>query len=85
EGALGPGPVALGVGASARGARLGPYVTLSAGVVVEPEAHLEDAVVMEGAVIGKGARVVRSILGPRARVAPGHTVEGSVLGAGAEA
>ncbi|MCI4370641.1 MAG: NDP-sugar synthase [Thermoplasmata archaeon] len=84
-GALGHGPAAVGAGVSARGATFGPYVTLGAGVVLEPGARVENSVVLDGAVIGAGASVSGSILGPNARVAAGHTVKGTVLGRGGAA
>ncbi|HXQ94450.1 MAG TPA: NDP-sugar synthase [Thermoplasmata archaeon] len=84
-GAHGRGPVAVGKDVEARGARFGPYVTLSDGVVVEPGAHVENSVLMDGVVIGANATVVGALLGPKVRVAAGHRVERSVVGAGADA
>jgi mannose-1-phosphate guanylyltransferase len=83
-GARGGGPVAYGPDLRARDASFGPSVSLGAGVEVEPGAHVENAVIMDGARIGRDASVRDSILGPRVRVAPGHTVRGAVLGEGAE-
>ncbi len=80
EGATGHGPVAAMGPATARGATFGGYVTLGSGAVVEPGAQIEDAVVMDDAVVGRGARVVRSIVGPGVRVAPGADVVDAVLG-----
>lgn len=79
-GAMGQGPVAAGPGVVARGARFGPYVTLSDGVTVEPGAYVENSVVMAGATIGKEAYVTGSIVGPSARIAPGHRVAQAVVG-----
>ena len=84
-GARGTGPVSSMDGAIADGAVLGPWVTLGRGVTVEPDARVENSVVMDGSVIGRGASVVGSILGPGARVPPGRTVRGAVLGEGAVA
>ena len=84
-GAMGHGPVALGRGATARGATFGPYVTLSEGVTVEPGAHVENSVVMAGATIGKEAYVSGSIVGPLARVAAGHRLTQAIIGEGADA
>ncbi len=84
-GALGKGPVAVGPGVSARGATFGPYVTLGAGVVVEPGAHVENSVVMDGSVVGREASVTGSILGPGSRVAAGHRLSRQVIGEKGEA
>ena len=46
---------------------------------VDPSAELVDAVVMEGARIGKGALVIRSIVCPGARVEPGMQVVDAVV------
>jgi mannose-1-phosphate guanylyltransferase len=80
EGASGRGPVATLRGAIARGARFGPYVTVGEGATIEPEALVEDSVVMAGAVIGRGARVEHSLVGPGVRVEAGREVRGTVLG-----
>ncbi|MGA7923534.1 MAG: NDP-sugar synthase [Thermoplasmata archaeon] len=77
--AFGSGPVAMGAGAEVAGARFGRYVTVDDGVRVGPEAYLENAVVMAGARIGAGARVVDSLIGPDVDVAPGAVVTGQVL------
>jgi mannose-1-phosphate guanylyltransferase len=84
-GALGKGPVAVMENAQARGASFGPYVTLAPGAVVEPGAHVEDSVVMDGARIEREADVAGSLIGPRAVVRAGRTVRGQVLGEGGEA
>ncbi|HEV8049563.1 MAG TPA: NDP-sugar synthase [Thermoplasmata archaeon] len=84
-GALGHGPVAVGNDVEARGATFGPYVTLGRGVVVEPGAHVENSVIMDGAVIGRDASVVGALLGPKVRVAAGRRVDRVVVGAGADA
>jgi len=79
-GAHGTGPVATMAGAVARGAEFGPYVTLGADARVEPGAYVEDAVVMDGAVIGQGSRVVRSIVGPGMRVDAGRRLADTLVG-----
>lgn len=84
-GARGTGPVATMGAVDARGATFGKYVTLGADVTVEPGAHVENSIVMDGAVIERDARVTRSVLGPKARVRAGREVVGQVLGEGAEA
>ena len=80
-GASGRGPVAVMEGATAYGASFGGYVTLGTGAKVETEAYLEDAVVMDGASVGRGARLIRTIVGPGMRVGPGSVVTGQVVGA----
>ncbi len=84
RGALGTGPVAAAPGTTAEGASFGKYVTLGAGVLVEPGAHVENSIVMDGARVQKDAFVSSSILGPRTRVHPGHRVVGQTLGEAAE-
>ena len=79
-GASGHGPVASLDGVHARGASLGPYVTLAANVQVAEGAHLEEAVVMDGARIGRGAKVVRSIVGPGEVVPDGRSVVDELVG-----
>jgi mannose-1-phosphate guanylyltransferase len=64
-------------------AHLGRWVVLGEGVRVEAEAEIDDSVLLEGAVVEAGARVVGSILGPRSRVGAGATVVDSVLAEGA--
>ncbi|MCI4344464.1 MAG: NDP-sugar synthase [Thermoplasmata archaeon] len=84
SGAEGQGPVSAGEGSIARGASFGGYVTLGADVRVEPLAHLEDAVVMEGAVIGANAVVAHALVGPKAVVPPGQRIEGTIWAPNAE-
>jgi len=80
QGSRGRGPVAVLEGARAAGATLGPYVTLGAGAAVGEGSHVEDSVVMDGALLGRGCRVVGSIVGPHARVEDGRTAEGELIG-----
>jgi mannose-1-phosphate guanylyltransferase len=79
EGARGAGPVASLAGATARGATIGPYVTLGAGAMVAPDARVEDSVVMDGAFVGAGATVLGSLVGPGVRVPARARVERTVL------
>ena len=69
--------------ARVEGANLGPYVTVSEGVMIEPGARVSDSVVMGGVEIGRDAVVRGSILGPRSVVPPGAHVTHRILGAGA--
>ncbi len=84
-GSFGKGPVALLKGAQARGASFGGYVTVGAEAVVEAGAHVENSVLMDGAVVEREATVDGCLLGPRARVRAGHRVSHQVLGEGGEA
>jgi len=85
KGAVTRGPVATLPGVDARGATIGPYVTLAAGATVGEGAQIEDSVVMDGAVVEARAFVANSVLGPRSRVLAGHRVMGQVLAEGGEA
>jgi mannose-1-phosphate guanylyltransferase len=76
----GSGPVAAMEGSVCTGASFGGYVTLGRGAHVGPEGYLEDAVVMDGAVVGRRARVVRSIIGPGARVPDGSSITDRIVG-----
>ncbi|MCI4364517.1 MAG: NDP-sugar synthase [Thermoplasmata archaeon] len=84
-GALGSGPVAAAKGVRARGASFGKYVTLGEDVTVEPGAHIENSILMDGVYVEKEAMVLSSILGPRVRVRTGHRVAGQTLGEAVEA
>jgi mannose-1-phosphate guanylyltransferase len=77
-GAGGQGPVAVGKAVVAKGATFGSYVTLGDDVTVEAGANVADSVVMEGAVIGRNAVVIHSLVGPKAVVAAGQRVAGAV-------
>jgi len=79
-GSTGRGPVALMESAEVRGATFGPYVTLGRSARVEAGAHVENSVVMDGAVIERGARVVGSLVGPGVRVPAGQVLQGEVRG-----
>jgi mannose-1-phosphate guanylyltransferase len=84
-GALGSGPVAAGRGVKARGATFGKFVTLGEDVTVEPGAHVENSILMDGVVVEREAVVHSSLLGPKVRVRAGHRVTGQTLGEAAEA
>jgi mannose-1-phosphate guanylyltransferase len=79
-GADGDGPVASMEGSSARGAHLGPYVTLGERVSVGAGSKLTDAVVMDGASIGRDCRLTGTIVGPGTRVEDGTVLEHQLLG-----
>ena len=83
-GALGRGPIAVAEGVRARSASFGPYVTLAVGVSVGSGAHIENSIVMDGAVVEDGAFVAGCILGPRVRVGAGHRISGQVVGEAGE-
>ncbi|MGI0129436.1 MAG: sugar phosphate nucleotidyltransferase [Thermoplasmata archaeon] len=83
-GADGAGPLATMGPVHVAGAHFGPYVTLGAGVTVEAEGRVENSVVMDEAVVERGASVSGCLLGPRARVRAGHRVANRVLTEGAE-
>lgn len=80
-GSQGLGPVAFGTGVDARGAEFGPYVTVGDRVVVERGAHVENSVLMDGAVVGSGASVVGCLVGPNARLAAEGRFVGAVVAA----
>jgi NDP-sugar pyrophosphorylase family protein len=61
-------------------ARVGRSVAIGEGARVGPEAELDDAVLMAGAVVDEGAHLVRSIVGPRGIVGRGSRLVDSVLG-----
>jgi mannose-1-phosphate guanylyltransferase len=84
-GTFGKGPVALMSGARASGASFGPYVTLGPDATVEPGAHVENSILMEGVHVERDASVRDSVLGPKVRVRSGHSLVGQVLGEGVEA
>ncbi|HTT15779.1 MAG TPA: NDP-sugar synthase [Thermoplasmata archaeon] len=80
EGASGRGPVSTMDGARGRGATFGPCVTLGVGATVEPGAYVEDSVVMDGAVIGRGCRLRGTIVGPSVRVEDGLELVDQLVG-----
>ena len=79
-GASGTGPVSAMDGAVARGATLGRYVTLGPGSRVEAGAYVEDSIVMDGAVVGRGARLVGSVVAPGAHVEGGRHLTDELVG-----
>ncbi len=63
-------------------AHVGRWVAIGAGVVVGPEAQIDDSVLHAGAIVGAGARIVASVLGRGASVGAEATLMGCVLGEG---
>jgi mannose-1-phosphate guanylyltransferase len=61
-------------------ARVGRSVVIGEGARVGAEAEVDEAVLLAGAVVQDGARVVASIVGPGAIVGSGATLVDSVLG-----
>jgi mannose-1-phosphate guanylyltransferase len=80
NGATVTGPVATGAGVEARGAAVGPYVSLGSAVRVGAEARIENSVIMDGAEIGRGCRVSGSLVGPGARIEAGGVVRDQIVG-----
>ncbi|MCL4324071.1 MAG: NDP-sugar synthase [Candidatus Thermoplasmatota archaeon] len=68
-------PVAVGKDCQVVGRKVGPYVTLGDGVILEEGCIVEDSILMDGVRVGKGAMVVHSILGPGYAVPPETIVE----------
>jgi mannose-1-phosphate guanylyltransferase len=62
---------------------LGRWVVVGPRAGIEDEAQVEDSVLLAEASVGRGARVIRSILGPRCRVEEGAVIDSVVLGEGA--
>ncbi len=62
---------------------LGRWVVAGPEVTVGDHAEIEDSVLLAESVVEEGARVRRSILGPRSRVGREATLEGAVLAEGA--
>jgi mannose-1-phosphate guanylyltransferase len=62
---------------------LGRWVVVGGGAMIGEEAEVEDAVLLAGAVVERGARVRDSILGPNSRIGAGAVVVGAVLAEGA--
>jgi mannose-1-phosphate guanylyltransferase len=77
-------PAVIGPGCRiAPDATIGGRTVLGAGVSVGPGAHIDSAVLLDGARIGAGSRVSRSILGPDSEIGERCRVDGeAVLGAG---
>jgi mannose-1-phosphate guanylyltransferase len=73
---IGPG-CTIGAGATVAG-----RTVLGAGVTLEPEAHVDSSVLLDGARIGSHSRISRSIVGPGAHVGDHCQIDGgAVLGA----
>jgi NDP-sugar pyrophosphorylase family protein len=56
---------------ASHGVRIAGRVVLEEGARAEEGSHLEDSLLLAGAQVGPGARVIRSVLGPGALVPPG--------------
>lgn len=78
SGAAGTGPVSAQKDVEAKGARFGRYVSVGSRVLIQPEALIDDSVLMDDVRVGRGARVVRSVLGPGVEVPAGSVVEDEV-------
>lgn len=81
DGTSGRGPVAVSPQAEVREAVFGPYVHVGDGAVIEPGAHVENSVVMDGARVGRRSFVTGTVLGPGAVVGEGARIERAVLAA----
>ena len=64
-------------------AHLGRHVCVNAATRIQADAEIDDAILLQGAVIGSGARVLRSIVAPTAQVGSGATLVDTVVGEGA--
>ncbi len=70
----------VGTGAAIdSGATIGPRAVVGRGCRVEA-AEIRGSVLLDGCMVGEGARVLDSILAPGVEVAPGASVEGAVVG-----
>jgi mannose-1-phosphate guanylyltransferase len=71
----------VGAGATvADGAKLGPRAVLAPGCRLEPSAEVSDSVLLDGCVVGEGARVRESILAPGVQVEPDAELVNTVIG-----
>jgi mannose-1-phosphate guanylyltransferase len=64
------------------GAKVGPRAVVGPGCRVEVGAEVRESVLLDGCTVGENARVVGSILSPRAEVPAGALVEGAVAAEG---
>jgi mannose-1-phosphate guanylyltransferase len=78
-----PAPFVEGSAQVSLRSRLGRWVVVGGGAIIEEEAEVEDAVLLAGAVVERGGKVRDSIIGPGARVGAGAVVAGAVLAEGA--
>ncbi|MDX6602476.1 MAG: mannose-phosphate guanylyltransferase [Solirubrobacterales bacterium] len=76
-----PGMLVARMAEVADGARIGPRVVLGAGSRLEVGAEVRESVLLDGCVVGEGARVTGSILSAGVEVQAGATLDGVVLGA----
>jgi mannose-1-phosphate guanylyltransferase len=63
-------------------ATIGPWAVIGPGCQVGPGAQILGSVVLDDCTVGENARVVDSILSPRAEVPPGAVIEGAVAAEG---
>jgi mannose-1-phosphate guanylyltransferase len=71
-------------GADVAGAKVGPRAVVGPQCRVGAGAEVIDSVLLTGSTVGESARVVNSILSPRAGVGPGGLLEGAVVAEGEE-
>lgn len=72
-------PVASGKECKAEGAHVGRYVTLGDRVEIGPGARVEESILLDDVKVGRGAVVLRSVLGPGYQVAPDARLEDQCL------
>jgi mannose-1-phosphate guanylyltransferase len=72
-------PVAVGEGCRLDGKLVGSYVTLGNKVLLEENSTVVDSILMDGAVVGHGAKVIHSIIGPGYFVPPHTDVKNACL------
>ena len=77
-------PAIIGEGSTvAESATVGGRAVLGRNVTVGPGSHIEDAVLLDGVIVGSSTRIRSAIIGPRASVGDHCAVEGgAVLGEG---
>lgn len=71
-------------GAKVAGATVGPRAVVGPACYVGAGAEVVDSVLLAGSTVGERARVINSILSPRAEVGPGGLLEGAVVAEGEE-
>lgn len=71
-------------GADVAGAKIGPRAVVGPDCRVGAGAEVIDSVLLAGSAVGDSARVINSILSPRAQVRPGGLLEGAVVAEGEE-
>jgi mannose-1-phosphate guanylyltransferase len=85
EGAKFVGPVVVDDDVSVdRNSVVGPYSVLAEGVNIGAKTRVVESVLMKGCVVGDGAQVYGSLIGPGVTIGAGATIEsGCVIGEGA--